>query len=154
MALVDADGALEDSRKRGTERTMLVEYFRQVARPVAVAVEATFHWYCLLDLTGPLGIELHLVHPYKTRAIASARIKHDWLDPFLLADLLRQRGRCLRDRLECVGEELRDSRAQAAALYGRVRPSAAQPRSSRVTERFSLSCTRHRSPLATATRQR
>ncbi len=37
----------------------------------------------------PLGLELHLVHPKKTRAIASARIKHDKLDSRILAELLR-----------------------------------------------------------------
>jgi hypothetical protein len=38
-------------------------------------VEATFNWYYFLDLVEPLGLELHLVNPYRTRAIASARIK-------------------------------------------------------------------------------
>jgi len=35
------------------------------------------------------GWQLHLVHALKTRAIASARIKHDRLDSRVLAELLR-----------------------------------------------------------------
>jgi hypothetical protein len=42
-----------------------------------------------LNVVEPLGLELHLVHPWKTRAIASARIKHDRLDARVLAELLR-----------------------------------------------------------------
>jgi negative regulator of sigma E activity len=44
------------------------------------------------QLVEPLGLELHLVNPYKTRAIASARIKHDQLDSRTLAVLLRLEG--------------------------------------------------------------
>lgn len=39
-------------------------------KPAAVAVEATFNWYYILNVIEPLGLELHLVHPWKTRAIA------------------------------------------------------------------------------------
>jgi transposase len=70
-------------------RGSLLDYFGKVERPAAVAVEATFNWYYFLDVMEPLGLELHLVHPLKTRAIASARIKHDKLDSRILAELLR-----------------------------------------------------------------
>jgi len=89
VTVLDADGHLRESRKLGTEKWELLEFFGQVEKPAAVAVEATFNWYYFLNVIEPLGLELHLVHPWKTRAIASARIKHDKLDSRVLAELLR-----------------------------------------------------------------
>ena len=89
VTVLDADGHLLESRKLGTEKWELLEFFDQVPKPAAVAVEATFNWYYFLNVIEPLGLELHLVHPWKTRAIASARIKHDKLDSRVLAELLR-----------------------------------------------------------------
>ncbi|MCJ7503010.1 MAG: IS110 family transposase, partial [Acidobacteriia bacterium] len=92
VTVLDADGQVRDSRQLSTERATLLGYFGKVPRPAKVAVEATFNWYYFLDLVEPLGLELHLVNPYKTRAIASARIKHDKLDSRTLAVLLRLEG--------------------------------------------------------------
>jgi len=89
VTVLDADGHLIESRKLGTEKRELEEFFGKVGKPAAVAVEATFNWYYFLNVVEPLGLELHLVHPWKTRAIASARIKHDKLDSRVLAELLR-----------------------------------------------------------------
>jgi transposase len=89
VTVLDADGHQLESRKLGTEKWELLEYFGKVAKPASVAVEATFNWYYFLNVVEPLGLELHLVHPWKTRAIASARIKHDRLDSRVLAELLR-----------------------------------------------------------------
>lgn len=89
VTAMTAEGEVRESRSLSTERESLLGYFGKVAKPAAVAVEATFNWYYFLDLIEPLGLELHLVHPYKTRAIASARIKHDRLDSRILAELLR-----------------------------------------------------------------
>jgi len=89
VTVLDADGHQLDSRKLGTEKWELLEYFGKVRQPAALAVEATFNWYYFLNVIEPLGLELHLVHPWKTRAIASARIKHDKLDSRVLAELLR-----------------------------------------------------------------
>jgi len=89
VTVLDADGHLLQSRELGTEKWELLEFFGKVAKPAALAVEATFNWYYFLNVIEPLGLELHLVHPWKTRAIASARIKHDKLDSRVLAELLR-----------------------------------------------------------------
>ena len=89
VTVLEADGHLLESRKLGTEQWELREFFGKVQQPAALAVEATFNWYYFLNVIEPLGLELHLVHPWKTRAIASARIKHDKLDSRVLAELLR-----------------------------------------------------------------
>lgn len=89
VTVLDTDGHLVESRRMGTEKPELLEFFGKVRKPAALAVEATFNWYYFLNVIEPLGLELHLVHPWKTRAIASARIKHDRLDSRVLAELLR-----------------------------------------------------------------
>ena len=89
VTVLDADGRLIESRKLGTEKWELLEYFGKLRKPAALAVEATFNWYYFLNVVEPLGLELHLVHPWKTRAIAAARIKHDKLDSRVLGELLR-----------------------------------------------------------------
>ncbi len=88
VTVLDADGQEREQRKLSMEARTLREYFGKVGKPAKVAVEATFNWYYFLNVIEPLGLELHLVHPQKTRAIASARIKHDKLDSRILARLL------------------------------------------------------------------
>ena len=88
VTVLDADGQEREQRKLGMDRTTLLGYFGKIPRPAKVAVEATFNWYYFLNVIEPLGLELYLVHPQKTRAIASARIKHDQLDSRILARLL------------------------------------------------------------------
>ena len=89
VTVLDADGHVLESRRIGTTKPELLEFFGKVRKPAALAVEATLNWYYFLNVIEPLGLELHLVHALKTRAIASARIKHDRLDSRVLAELLR-----------------------------------------------------------------
>jgi transposase len=89
VTVLDEDGQELEQRKLSMDRRALLEYFGKVALPAKLAVEATFNWYYFLNVVEPLGLELHLVHPQKTKAIASARIKHDKLDSRILAQLLR-----------------------------------------------------------------
>jgi transposase len=89
VTVLDAEGHFVESRKLGTEKWELLEFFGKVRKPAAVVVEATFNWYYFLNVIEPLGLELHLAHAWKMRAIASARIKYDKLDSRVLAELLR-----------------------------------------------------------------
>src|SRR5829696_10007085 len=45
-----------------------------------VALEATYGWEWLADVLQDAGYELHLAHPMRTKAIASARVKTDAVD--------------------------------------------------------------------------
>jgi transposase len=54
-----------------------------------VALEAAFGWEWLADLLEAEGIELHLAHPRRTKAIAAARVRTDAVDARTLAHLLR-----------------------------------------------------------------
>ena len=53
------------------------------------ALEATYGWEWLAELLEHEGRELHLAHPLRTKAIASARVKTDAVDACTLAQLLR-----------------------------------------------------------------
>lgn len=55
-----------------------------------VAFEATYGWYWLADLLRADGHQLHLAHPLAMRGMTSnRRVKTDWKDATLLADVLR-----------------------------------------------------------------
>jgi transposase len=88
VTVLEVDGQEIEQRKLSMDPITLRAYFGKISQPAKVAVEATFNWYYFLNVIEPLGLELHLVHPQKTKAIASARIKHDKLDSRILARLL------------------------------------------------------------------
>jgi len=55
-----------------------------------VAFEATYGWYWLSDLLQADGHHLHMAHPLAMRGMTShRRVKTDWKDATLLADVLR-----------------------------------------------------------------
>ncbi len=54
-----------------------------------VAFEAAFGWRWLAELLEDYGFDLHMVHPLRCKAIASARLKNDKVDAATLAQLLR-----------------------------------------------------------------
>jgi transposase len=51
--------------------------------------EAAYGWGWLAELCDDLGMEPHLAHPFRCKAIASARLKNDKVDARTLAHLLR-----------------------------------------------------------------
>ena len=51
--------------------------------------EAAYGWGWRAELCEDLGIETHLAHPFRCKAIASARLKNDKVDARTLALLLR-----------------------------------------------------------------
>ena|GEM_PF-2803101 len=71
-----------------------------LARGLKLALEATRAWKWAYDLLSQQGLEVTLVHPYKTKAITSARIKSDRLDDHILAQTNAGRagGKGLRGR--------------------------------------------------------
>lgn len=63
--------------------------FKNLGEPVSLAMEASRSWQWLYDLLEGNGIDVKLIHPLKTKAIASAKIKNDKIDSRILAHLLR-----------------------------------------------------------------
>jgi transposase len=72
------------------DRTSIRHYFDQFkCEELAVAMEASYGWSYFYDEVKALVKEVKMAHPYKTKAIAEARIKTDTLDAATLAHLLR-----------------------------------------------------------------
>ncbi len=84
---LDAEGRLLERRRVSTEAATLRTYFERLDSTAQIVVEATGNWMYFADLLHDR--HLVLAHPWKTRAIAAARIKTDTLDAMTLAHLLR-----------------------------------------------------------------
>jgi len=60
-----------------------------VEAPVHVVIEATWGWYWAADVVTEIGLAMHLAHPMAIKGYENRRVKTDWIDAELLADLLR-----------------------------------------------------------------
>lgn len=86
----DHDGNRILEKKILTDRAQVTEFIRSIpSDDISVAVEPVSQWYVFADLLQNLGCDVHLAHPLKVKAIASARIKTDSIDASVLCDLLR-----------------------------------------------------------------
>jgi len=85
----DYDGDVIKQAKVLTDRNQIREFFNSLGQPASVALEPVSQWYTFADLIEAMGNDVHIAHPLKVKAIASARIKTDKIDAGVLADLLR-----------------------------------------------------------------
>jgi transposase len=86
---VDAHGKLLDQQQLPKTTDAMTTFLDALPAGTHLALEATGHWMRFADLLGDRPLHLHLAHPYRTRAIAAARIKTDKIDSQILAHLLR-----------------------------------------------------------------
>jgi transposase len=89
VAVIDEQGELTVSRRIVNDRDTFLELLGDPGDETHVALEATYGWEWLAELLEEAGYDLHLAHPLRTRAIASARVKTDAIDAKTLAHLLR-----------------------------------------------------------------
>jgi transposase len=89
LCALDEHGRQLLQRRVVNEPRALLEALDELPGEPRVALEAGFGWEWLADLLDEQGIELHLAHPLRTRAIAAARVKTDAVDARTLAHLLR-----------------------------------------------------------------
>jgi len=89
IAVLDQQGGELLSRRIANDREIFLELLHGLGDDVQVALEATYGWEWLADLLEDAGVELHLAHPLRTKAIAAARVKTDAVDARTLAHLLR-----------------------------------------------------------------
>ncbi len=86
----DAKGKELSKDRVSMDRDSIRGYFKQFnCKELAVAMEASYGWSYFYDEVKALVKEVKMAHPYKTKAIAEARIKTDTLDAATLAHLLR-----------------------------------------------------------------
>jgi transposase len=107
IAVLDGEGRELLSRRIVNEPSTFLELLGALGNEVRVALEATYGWEWLADLLEDAGCELHLAHPLRTKAIASARVKTDAVDAHTLAHLLRTN---LLPEAYVAPRELRDLR--------------------------------------------
>lgn len=91
FSVKDKDGNVFKEAKVLTDKNQVRDFVKSLpsASSVSVVMEPVSQWYVYADLMQSLGCEVHLAHPMKVKAIASARIKTDKIDAGVLADLLR-----------------------------------------------------------------
>jgi transposase len=89
VAALDEHGAELFSRRIVNDPDTFLALLGELDGESKIALEATYGWEWLADLLEKHGYELHLAHPLRTKAIASARVKTDAVDARTLAQLLR-----------------------------------------------------------------
>src|SRR5919106_4501686 len=89
VAVIDDEGTETLSRRITNDPATFLELLADLEGDSRIALEATYGWEWLADLLEDAGYELHLSHPLRTKAIASARVKTDAVDARTLAHLLR-----------------------------------------------------------------
>src|ERR671924_1954814 len=89
VAVIDGQGRELCSRRVVNDEQTILALLAEIDGECRVALEATYGWEWLADLLEDAGYELHLAHPLRTKAIASARVKNDAVDARTLAHLLR-----------------------------------------------------------------
>ena len=85
VAALDEHGRELLSRRIVNDPQTFLELLAEIDGESKIALEATYGW----ELLEEAGYELHLAHPLRTKAIASARVKNDAVDARTLAQLLR-----------------------------------------------------------------
>ena len=89
MTKLDTDSKeLETNKFYHNSPEVLKEYLGQLPSGTGVAIEACGYEAWLCDLMESCGMNVHLGHPLKTKAIAEAKIKTDKIDSTILAQLL------------------------------------------------------------------
>jgi transposase len=89
IAALDEHGRKILSRRIDNDPATFLALLAEIDGESKIALEATYGWEWLADLLEQAGYELHLAHPLRTKAIASARVKTDSVDAATLAHLLR-----------------------------------------------------------------
>lgn len=89
VAVIDDQGRELRSRRIFNDGQTFLALLAEIDGDCRIALEATYGWEWLADLLQDAGYELHLAHPLRTKAIASARVKTDAVDARTLAHLLR-----------------------------------------------------------------
>jgi transposase len=107
VAALDEHGGELFSRRIVNDPDTFVALLGELDGESKIALEATYGWEWLADLLEDHGYELHLAHPLRTKAIASARVKTDAVDARTLAHLLRAD---LLPEAYVAPRELRDQR--------------------------------------------
>jgi len=85
-------GKLIASKKILTDKNDVSRFINSVkeeSNNISLVLEPVSQWYYYADLIENLGVDVHLAHPLKVKAISSGKKKTDKIDAGILCDLLR-----------------------------------------------------------------
>ena len=89
MTALDSTGRSLKAGPVDNRPAALRKWFQGFSEPVEVAVEACSFWPAFKEAIEHEVGQIHLVHPQRVKAIASAKLKNDRVDSATLAHLLR-----------------------------------------------------------------
>lgn len=90
VAVMNEQGSVIDQCRLSHDQPKeMMSYFSQFNKDTSVTLEATRHWYWLVDLLQEQGLHVKLAHAKKVRIIAESTIKTDKIDARVLAHLDR-----------------------------------------------------------------
>ncbi len=90
VAVVQDENGTELFKERYNNSIESIEQLMELfSKPPLIVVEATRNWMWFIAALQERGCRVQLAHPFRLKAIASARIKTDSIDAKTLCDLLR-----------------------------------------------------------------
>jgi transposase len=91
FCVMDKEGLILREQKIPTTVPEVTRFVNSLGKKqkISLAFEPVSQWYLYADLFEELGAEVHLAHPRKLKAIATATSKTDKLDARVIADHLR-----------------------------------------------------------------
>ncbi len=89
LTTIDETGKTVKKSNLPNFTTEILNYFDKLGEDTKIVIESMGSWYWLYDLLTGKGFDVVISHPSKTKAIASAKIKNDKVDSYMLSQLLR-----------------------------------------------------------------
>lgn len=92
LCVKDRDGKQVALTKINTDKndvTRFINSIKEKGDNLSLVLEPVSQWYYYADLIEGLGVDVHLAHPMKVKAISSGKKKTDKIDAGILCDLLR-----------------------------------------------------------------
>jgi transposase len=123
-AISSESGEVLKDQKMTNEQETFREFAKELPHPILLVMEATGSWQYLYECWQDIADEIQMAHPYKVKAIASAKIKTDKIDASTLAHLglanLVPQSYCPPREIRDVREVLRH-RAFLVALQTKIK---------------------------------
>jgi transposase len=90
FCVMDKEGVVLNERTVPTTRSEVTKFIKSLGKDdYSITLEPVSQWYVYADLLEDLGMDVHLAHPRKLKAISTASSKTDKLDAKVLVDHLR-----------------------------------------------------------------
>ena len=105
VAVVAEDGKVQLNRNVVNGQEPMLRLIGGLPAGTPVAFESAYGWGWLVALLEDYGFDLHMVHPLRCKAIASARLKTRWM---------RRSWRSCCARICCLRRGLRRSRSASS----------------------------------------